>query len=219
MASSLPNNPSIDRLRDDARKLQRGVTASTSRAINIVRRYHPRPDVALANAPDRFALHDAQLTVARGYGFTGWPALVHYLEIAKAISFDPDTVAEDSLDSADRFCTLSSLYYSQSDAPPRRQAAADLLAADPRLVEQHVWAAAAAADQNALASHLAARPELATTRGVLSAGFRCCTCVLDAPRSTKPKTGYLPQQRCCSTRAPIRTRATSGAVCRPRSPR
>ncbi|MBJ8337444.1 ankyrin repeat domain-containing protein [Antrihabitans sp. YC3-6] len=165
MASSLPNNPSIDRMRDDARKLQRGVTASTSRAINIVRRYHPRPDVALASAPDRFALHDAQLTVARGYGFTGWPALVHYLEVAAKLSFDPDSVTEDSLAAADRFCTLSSLYYSQSDAPPRRKAAADLLTADPGLVEQHVWAAAAAADQGALANHLAARPELATTRG------------------------------------------------------
>ena len=82
MASTLPNNPSLDRLRDDARRLQRGVTATDRQALEIVRRHHPRPDIALAGAPDRFALHDAQLIVARGYGFTGWPALVHYLEIA-----------------------------------------------------------------------------------------------------------------------------------------
>ena len=55
MASTLPTNPSLDKLRVEARKLQR------------------------ANG---IALHAAQLTVARRYGFTGWPALVHYLRLA-----------------------------------------------------------------------------------------------------------------------------------------
>jgi hypothetical protein len=105
------------------------------------------------------------LTVARGYGFTGWPALVHYLEVAADLSVDPSGVAEDTLEPADRFCTLSSLRYDDTDAPPRRQAAADLLIADPGLVERHVWAAASAADPTALARHLATRPGLATARG------------------------------------------------------
>ncbi|MCW2687247.1 MAG: hypothetical protein JWR37_2137 [Mycobacterium sp.] len=165
MASTLPNNPSLDWLRDDARSLQRGITATDRQALEMVRRHHPRPDVALAGAPDRFALHDAQLTVARGYGFTGWPALVHYLEIAADFSVDPSGIDEDALEPADRFCTLSSLRYDDTDAPPRRQAAAELLDADRGLVERHVWAAASAADPVALARHLAARPGLATAAG------------------------------------------------------
>ena len=165
MASTLPNNPSLDRLRDDARRLQRGVTATDRQALEIVRRDHPRPDVALAGAPDRFALHDAQLTVARGYGFTGWPALVHYLEVAADLSVDPSGIDEDTLQPADRFCTLSSLRYDATDSPPRRQAAAALLTADPGLIERHVWAAASATDQVALARHLNARPDLATAHG------------------------------------------------------
>jgi hypothetical protein len=165
MASTLPNNPSLDRLRDDARRLQRGVTATDHQALEIVRRHHPRPDLALAGAPDRFALHDAQLTVARGYGFTGWPTLVRYLEVAADLSVDPSGIDEDTLQPADRFCTQSSLRYNDTDAPPRRQAAADLLAAEPELIDQHVWAAASATDPVALARHLNTRPDLATAHG------------------------------------------------------
>lgn len=165
MASTLPNNPSLERLRDVARRLQRGVIASDPQALDLVRRQHPRPGVALGEAPKRFALHHAQLTVARGHGFSGWPALVHYLEIAGSISVDPSGVDEQALESADRFCALSSLRYDDADAPPRRRAAVDLLETDPGLVEQHVWAAASAADPVALAGHLAGRHELATARG------------------------------------------------------
>jgi Ankyrin repeats (many copies) len=165
MASILPNNPSLDRLRKDARHLQRGITTNIGDALEAVRDHHPRPDVALAAAPDRFALHDAQLIVARSYGFTGWPALVHYLEIAADLSVDPSGIDEDTLDTSDRFCALASLRYDHTDAPPRRQAAADLLAAHPALVERHVWAAASAADPIALDRHLSTRPDLATAAG------------------------------------------------------
>ena len=70
MASTLPTNPSLDKLRVEARKLQR------------------------ANG---IALHAAQLTVARRYGFTGWPALVHYLRLAADLSVDPGAVDDDTL--------------------------------------------------------------------------------------------------------------------------
>ena len=102
MASTLPNNPSLDRLRDEARRLQRGIRAADRQALEIVRRHHPRPEAALVDAPDRFALHDAQLTVARRYGFTGWPALVGYLDIAAELTVDPSGIDEDSLEPADQ---------------------------------------------------------------------------------------------------------------------
>ena len=163
MASSLPNNPSLDRLKADARRLQRGVIAGEQDAVDLVQRWHPKPSIALADT--RFALHDAQLTVARSYGFTGWPALVHYLRIAADLTVDPSAVGEDTLDPADRFCALSALRYDDDDAPPRWQAAADLLAEDATLVDRHVWAAAAASDPVALRRHLAADPTLARRAG------------------------------------------------------
>jgi hypothetical protein len=165
MASTLPTNPSLERLRDNARSLQRGVTASDPHALDSVRRHHPRPDVALGEAPARFPLHHAQLVVARSCGFSGWPALVHYLELAKGMSVDPSGVDEDALDPADRFCALASLRYDDADAPPRRRVAAELLEADPGLAARHVWAAASAADPVSLAGHHAGHRELATARG------------------------------------------------------
>jgi hypothetical protein len=183
MASTLPNNPSLDRLRESARRLQRGVTASNPQALDLVRRYHPRPEIALGDVPDRFALHNAQLTVARRYGFSGWPALVRYLALAGDISVDPSGIDEDALDSADRFCALASLRYDDADAPPRRRAAAKLLKADPGLVERHVWAAASAADPVAMGRHLALRPTLATARG--------------------GPFGWVPLMYLCYSRAPI----------------
>ncbi|HEV7709468.1 MAG TPA: ankyrin repeat domain-containing protein [Asanoa sp.] len=165
MASSLPTNPSLDRLKVDARRLQRGIIAADAEAVALVQRYHPRPSLASEQAPSRLALHDAQLTVARRYGFTGWPALVQYLEVAAELSVDPSAVDEDALDTAELFCALSALHYDGTDAPPRWQAAAAMLAADPALVDRHVWAAAAAADPGSLRRHLAADPTLARRVG------------------------------------------------------
>ncbi|CAN5875833.1 hypothetical protein BH10ACT9_BH10ACT9_51360 [soil metagenome] len=165
MASSLPNNPSLDRLRTTARALQRSVRAIDPAALESVRRHHPRPDVILDGAPERFALHDAQLTVARGYGFTGWPALVHYLEVAAGFTVDPSAIDESACAPADRFCLLASLLYNDFDAPPRWTAARELLDTDPGVVGRHVWAAASAADSEALARHLHDEPARATVRG------------------------------------------------------
>ncbi len=152
MASTLPDNPSLDHLRNEARKLQRQVSAGAQDAVDLVHRHHPRPDLAVDR--DRLALHDAQLTIARGYGFSGWPALVHYLEAAAGLSVDPARVDERALAAPDRFCALAVLRYTDDDAPPRWASAAQILADEPDLADAHVWAAAAAADPEALARHL-----------------------------------------------------------------
>ncbi|MGK2866470.1 MAG: ankyrin repeat domain-containing protein, partial [Mycobacterium sp.] len=124
MASSLPDNPSLDAIAEEARGGQ-------------------------------------EESVARRYGFSGWPALVHYLEAAADLSVDPSRLDENTAEPADRFCALAVLRYDESDAPPRRQAAAELLRADPSLTEHHVWAAAAAADPRALSALLRQNPGLA----------------------------------------------------------
>ncbi|MBI3228411.1 MAG: hypothetical protein HYZ39_25515 [Mycolicibacterium cosmeticum] len=152
MASALPDNPSLDRIRADARTLQRAVRAADADARATVLRHHPRAEIALARTD--FALHDAQLTVARGHGFSGWPALVRYLQLAAGLSVDPGSVDEDALPLPDLFCAMAALRYDGADAPPRWQAAAELLTGQPDLVGGHIWAAAAAADPDALRYHL-----------------------------------------------------------------
>ncbi len=165
MASMLPDNPSLSRLREQARTLQRRARAGDPDAVESIHRHHPRPDQALAQLPDRFALHDAQVIVARQYGFTGWPALVRYLDTAATLSVDPSRVHEGALGEADRFCALAVLQYTDADAPPRWADADEMLTRAPDLTDAHVWAAAAAADAGTLRRLLRVDPTRAVAAG------------------------------------------------------
>ena len=128
MASSLPDNPSLEALLEEARG----------------------------------GLQDS---VARKYGFSGWPALVHHLEAAAELSVDPSRFDDTDAGVADRFCALAVLRYDESDAPPRREAATELLRSDPGLAGHHVWAAATAADPRTLAAALRENRALASATG------------------------------------------------------
>ena len=86
MAASLPNNPSLERFRRDARRLQRAVRVGVPHAVSLVERYHPDGRRVDRSA---FTLSAAQLVVARGYGFASWPRLRHYLELAAELRRDP----------------------------------------------------------------------------------------------------------------------------------
>lgn len=162
MPSSLPDSPSLDRLRRDARRLQRGVRTGDPDALQVLARWHPRPD---RTTPDALALHDAQVALARRYGFSGWPALTAYVETARGLTHDPARVGEDALPAPDLFCALGCLRYDDQDAPPRRERAAALLAAEPDLVDRSIHAAATAADPDAVRRHLAGDPAVARRPG------------------------------------------------------
>ena len=71
----LPANPNLDKQRKLAKALARDYWRGESKAIARVRALHPDPP-----APDNFALSDAQLVIARGYGFAGWPHMKHKIE-------------------------------------------------------------------------------------------------------------------------------------------
>ena len=120
-----------------------------------------------------FALSDAQLVVARGYGFASWPRLRAYLAVAADLSRDPAALdpapdASASIDageSASVTVALACLTYTDRDEPERWARAAQLLADDPGLVERDVFVAAVAGDVEALRSHVAADPGVATRLG------------------------------------------------------
>jgi hypothetical protein len=162
MASSLPDSPSLDKLRSEARRLQRLLRSGDAEAVAFLSVWHPRPD---RTDPASLPLNAAQLAIARRYGFAGWPALVSYVEIARGFTTDPSAVAEDALSAADVFCARACLQYDERDEPPRRDRAGAMLADDPGLPETSVWAAAAASDASALRGHLARDRGLARRRG------------------------------------------------------
>src|SRR4051794_20159739 len=71
----LPANPNLDRQRKLAKALARDYWRGESEATERVRALHPTPP-----APENFVLSDAQLVIARGYGFSGWPHMKRKIE-------------------------------------------------------------------------------------------------------------------------------------------
>ena len=71
----LPSNPNLDKQRKLAKALARDYWRGQPKAIERVRALHPKPPAA-----ENFVLSDAQLVIARGYGFAGWPHLKRKIE-------------------------------------------------------------------------------------------------------------------------------------------
>ena len=161
----LPDEPSLEQLRNQAKDLRRAVLAGEPGAL-----------AEAAAAPGPLPLHAAQLTVARRYGFPSWARLKRYVEVIERYSRFPDRIlaagpatatpaaAPDPADLADRFLRLASLCYAD-DEPERWAQARVLLAEHPELTAASVHAAAAAADTAALRRILAADPGEARREG------------------------------------------------------
>src|SRR5579872_1144288 len=67
--SKFPARPSLDSLRKQAKKLARGMAAGDADAIGRARTQLPQARLPLSQ-------RDAQLVLAREYGFPGWQDLV-----------------------------------------------------------------------------------------------------------------------------------------------
>src|SRR5262245_22528892 len=78
---SLPDRPSLEQLRKQAKDLLRDARAGDSSA-------RARLTAAPLDARgDRVNLSDAQLAIAREYGFPSWPKLVHHVESITGTAF------------------------------------------------------------------------------------------------------------------------------------
>jgi hypothetical protein len=71
----LPARPSLEYERKEAKALLRRLRAGDPDALVRARAMHPTTD---ASHPERIRLADAQLVIAREYGFRSWPRLVRW---------------------------------------------------------------------------------------------------------------------------------------------
>src|SRR6185503_12033736 len=127
----LPDNPSLENLRKQAKSLRKAVRANDSDALARVREFHPRMHEALRN----FSLGDAQLIIARSHSFASWSKLKHHLQVVHEDSWSVPQEASDVDDPraiADRFVRLACLTYA-GDHTKRRDRARELLAAHPSI--------------------------------------------------------------------------------------
>jgi hypothetical protein len=71
----LPPRPRLEMQQKRAKELLRAAWSADAAALARIRALHPRPP-----APDQLTLADAQLVVARGYGFESWAAMKRKIE-------------------------------------------------------------------------------------------------------------------------------------------
>src|SRR5256886_11370803 len=78
----LPSNPNLEHLKYQAKDLLKERTAHTPGAAQRIREFHPRfrraTDAEIFDA--HLSLSDAQLTIAREYGFPSWARLKRHIE-------------------------------------------------------------------------------------------------------------------------------------------
>jgi hypothetical protein len=157
---SLPGEVSLEQLRKQAKDLLRAVRSGDAAAVaEVAGRYGAAgPDFSLSGfSLSGFSLSEAQLVVARRYGFASWSRLHRHAAVIDQYRRDPARV-----ESSDGFLALACLRYEDDDGPERWERARELLASQPGT---DIYTAAATADAARLESLLAANPGLATELG------------------------------------------------------
>jgi len=118
---SLPDEPSLTQLRNQAKDLRRAVRAGAAGALAEVAEFSPAP----APVAETFPLHAAQLVVARRYGFASWARLKRHVEVIERYSRFPDRMTGDGVVSlADEFLRLATpTWLTTSSSTARRRSA------------------------------------------------------------------------------------------------
>jgi ankyrin repeat protein len=135
-AGELPDQPSLEQLRKQAKDLRRA---------------------------ERIPLSSAQLAVARRYDFASWSRLKRHVEVVTRYSRFPELMTADG-GPGDEFLRLACLGYSD-DHPERWNQARRLLQANRGIVTGNVYVAAATGDAGELRRVLAADPGAARREG------------------------------------------------------
>jgi ankyrin repeat protein len=154
----LPDDPSFEQLRRQAKDLRDFSRAGLQGALDLVGAHHP-------DGPHAVSLAGAQFVVARHYGFSSWAALRQHVTTIEHYRRAPDEVDSAGAGQfADEFLILACLRYGD-DSPSRWQNAARLLAEHPEITQTSVHAAASAADADSIEALLHDDPALASAEG------------------------------------------------------
>jgi len=148
---TLPANPDLDHLKKQAKQLLRDVRARRGEALQRILAFHPRP-------AEFASLRDAQLTLARLYGFGDWEELSKEVELRQLRGSTRQEQAE-------RFIRHACLSYNGDDQSWRFERASEWLRQLPELSRSDFYCALVAADLQAVTAFLRADPTLALRNG------------------------------------------------------
>jgi hypothetical protein len=89
MSKSLPSRPSLEQLKNQAKELVKSHKSADAEGLQRIQASHPRFASASEIRAAKFSLSDAQLVIAREYGFASWPKLKQHIESILLESGDP----------------------------------------------------------------------------------------------------------------------------------
>lgn len=167
----LPGNANLEQLKKGAKSFQRAVRAGDPGAVAVVNEFHPRLGGARLGSPelDGFTRADAQVVVARQFGFASWPRLKAHLELVERYARSPHAEPiggplDDEQAIIDEFLRLACLTYGDDD-PQRPRRARALLGEHPWLERATVHTIAALGAVDAARELLARDPAQASLAG------------------------------------------------------
>ncbi|MEM7364119.1 MAG: glyoxalase superfamily protein [Pseudomonadota bacterium] len=77
---SLPDNPNLDHLKHEAKRILRSAKAGDADELALLRRISKYADASDADIQSSIALLEVQQALAKDYGYAGWPELKTYVE-------------------------------------------------------------------------------------------------------------------------------------------
>lgn len=160
--TSLPENPSLEHLKGQAKLVRDLIRTGDSGALSMVDEFHPRLDAADIDDDRRagFKTADAQLIVARMYRFPSWNRLREHVAVVAEHSFTPHAERASGPIQPASFVKDGCLDYAEDGPSPadRIAAAHRMLDADPAVAAGSIEALATVGDHQALATELDIHP-------------------------------------------------------------
>lgn len=157
----LPDNPSLENLKKQAKSLLKSVSAKDAPSVQLVEEFHPRG----TDAKEEFALNDAQLVLARSYGFSNWGELKHHCETIQEHNWEPPDEVEGKSSLPERLVRLSCLAYDGKWRTSDAKKAQELFQEHPELSRDDIWIASAVGDVAAVKRLFTEQPELVNGKG------------------------------------------------------
>jgi ankyrin repeat protein len=159
-AKELPARPSLEQFKKQAKDLAKAFKSADPAAIRRAKKFHPHPEKILGSGLKvRFTLADAQLILAREYGFESWPKFAKYLEALtreRAVAASDDPLAE--------FIEAACVPLNDHNSGSLEHGEA-ILAAHPEIATSNVYVAAIIGDDAAVRRFLALDARNSTAKG------------------------------------------------------
>lgn len=158
----LPENASLEHLKNQAKLVRQLVGSGDDGSLDLLREFHPRfADASSGSPPVGFKLADAQLVIARLYGFGSWAELRAQLDaIAEFTRADPADAH--GSDDVDRFVSLACVSYNGDHDPSDRIGLAHTMASqNPGLATASTAALAVTGHDRLLSARVAQNPVIA----------------------------------------------------------